>query len=64
MKLILNGTPFEFSGSLLIELLDQVAPQTPFAVAINTVFITKSAYATTVLHENDVLDIVHPVAGG
>ncbi|PKU10486.1 sulfur carrier protein ThiS, partial [Neisseria meningitidis] len=39
-------------------------PQKPFAVAVNTVFVPKGAYAETVLNENDKIDIVRPVVGG
>ncbi|EMS2255703.1 sulfur carrier protein ThiS, partial [Neisseria gonorrhoeae] len=46
------------------DLIAQTAPQKPFAVAVNTVFIPKGAYTETVLHENDKIDIVRPVVGG
>lgn len=34
------------------------------AVAINGNFVSRSAYATTELQENDQIDIVKPVGGG
>ncbi|MDO5686499.1 MAG: sulfur carrier protein ThiS [Neisseria sp.] len=51
-------------AATLAVLLEQVQPETPFAVSVNTVFVAKTAYAATVLHEGDCVDIVRPVAGG
>lgn len=64
MKLHINGLTTEFDGATVADLLQQQQPQTPFAVAVNTVFVAKSAYADTLLHENDKVDIVRPVVGG
>lgn len=64
MNIILNGGPAELHGTSVADLIAQTAPQKPFAVAVNTVFIPKSAYTETVLHENDKIDIVRPVVGG
>ena len=47
-----------------LDLIAQTAPQKPFAVAVNTGFVAKGAYAETVLNENDKVDIVRPVVGG
>lgn len=64
MNIILNGGPAELHGTSVADLIAQTAPQKPFAVAVNTVFIPKGAYTGTVLHENDKIDIVRPVVGG
>ncbi|EMS3945057.1 sulfur carrier protein ThiS [Neisseria gonorrhoeae] len=64
MNIILNGGPAELHGTNVADLIAQTAPQKPFAVAVNTVFIPKGAYTETVLHENDKIDIVRPVVGG
>ncbi|MGF6146922.1 sulfur carrier protein ThiS [Kingella potus] len=64
MHIILNGEPAELHGATLADLIAQAAPQKPFAVAVNTEFVAKSAYAQTRLHENDKIDIVRPVVGG
>ncbi|EPH8957300.1 sulfur carrier protein ThiS [Neisseria gonorrhoeae] len=64
MNIILNGGPAELHGTSVADLIAQTAPQKPFAVAVNTVFIPKGAYTETVLHKNDKIDIVRPVVGG
>jgi len=64
MNIILNGEPAELHGKTVADLIAQIAPQKPFAVAVNTGFVAKGAYAETVLNENDKVDIVRPVVGG
>lgn len=64
MNIILNGEPAELHGKTVADLIAQTAPPKPFAVAVNTGFVAKGAYAETVLNENDKVDIVRPVVGG
>ena len=64
MNIILNGEPAELHGKTVADLIAQTTPQKPFAVAVNTGFVAKGAYAETVLNENDKVDIVRPVVGG
>lgn len=52
-----------FTGNTLADLIDLQQPAVPFAVAVNTVF-TAALYATTVLYEQDCVEIVRPVVGG
>lgn len=51
-------------NSTLSNLISIIKPQQPFAVAVNTVFIARANYDTTVLNNKDCIDIVNPVAGG
>lgn len=64
MHIVLNGQPYFFAGHTLIELIALQQPTTPFAVAVNKVFIAKHLYMETVLHEQDCVEIVCPVVGG
>lgn len=64
MNIYLNGEPFSFAGRTLADLIAVRLPENPFATAVNTVFVPKSAYADTVLTDNDRVDIVRPVVGG
>ena len=64
MKIILNNETITLNGTTVADLIAQNAPQKPFAVAVNTHFVAKGAYAETVLNENDKVDIVRPVVGG
>ncbi len=58
MKIILNNEAITLNGTTVADLIAQTAPQKPFAVAVNTQFVAKGAYAETVLNENDKVDIV------
>ena len=64
MKIILNNEAITLNGTTAADLIAQTAPQKPFAVAVNTQFVAKGAYAETVLNANDKVDIVRPVVGG
>lgn len=64
MNISLNGESRAFSGRTVADLLAETAPPAPFAVAVNTAFVPKGAYAETVLAEGDAVDIVRPVVGG
>ncbi|HHX2511767.1 TPA: sulfur carrier protein ThiS [Neisseria subflava] len=64
MKIILNNETITLNGTTVADLITQTALQKPFAVAVNTGFVAKGAYAETVLNENDKVDIVRPVVGG
>ena len=51
MKIILNNEAITLNGTTVADLIAQTAPQKPFAVAVNTQFVAKGAYAETVLNE-------------
>ena len=38
--------------------------QPPFAVAVNTTFVPRTAYASQPLHEGDAMEVISPVTGG
>ena len=65
MKLTVNKVSLEVKqGSSLSDLVLQVAPTPPFAVAVNMQFVPKSAYASTALCEGDSIEVIRPVTGG
>lgn len=64
MKIILNNEAITLNGTTVADLIAQILPQKPFAVAVNTQFVAKGVYSETVLNENDKVDIVRPVVGG
>jgi thiamine biosynthesis protein ThiS len=66
MKLTINGEKREILKSqTLEELIRELNIQVPnFAMALNQQVIPKSKYATTPIHENDEVEIVHAVGGG
>ena len=65
MKLTVNKVSLEVKqGSSLSDLVLQVEPTPPFAVAVNMQFVPKSAYASTALCEGDSIEVIRPVTGG
>lgn len=48
----------------LAALLQQLAPETPFAVARNGEFVPRRCYADCALYPGDRIEIVRPSAGG
>mgnify|MGYP002626789168 CR=1 FL=1 len=65
MNIFINDTPHNLpTAQTVADLIAQMQPETPFAVAVNTVFVPKSAYENTTLQDGDKVEIVRPVAGG
>lgn len=64
MNIILNDEPVELSGETVADLIAQIMPEKPFAVAVNTAFVPRTAYEATRLNGGDKVDIVRPVMGG
>lgn len=65
MNILINGKVQDIANALtLADLIAQMQPEPPFAVAVNTVFVPKSAYENTQLKDGDQVEIVRPVAGG
>lgn len=66
MKIILNGETLTLEKpSSINDLLEQKGYNGKLiAVAVNNDFLPKSAYATTILQDNDKIEIVAPMQGG
>jgi sulfur carrier protein len=65
MIIFVNQVKKELSESLPLDvLLHELQPKNPFAISINSQFIAKAYYATTLVHENDHIEIISPVTGG
>ena len=58
----LNGKRTRLQSPALTAVLAQFTP--PFAVAINSEFISRQHYDSTELCSGDKVDIVSPIAGG
>lgn len=65
MKITVNGEPKTVEGMSLLNLLESldIAP-TRVAVELNMEILPKGEYATTLLNDGDVIEIVHFVGGG
>jgi sulfur carrier protein len=65
MIIFINQVRKELSeSSPLDELLRELQPKNPFAISINSQFIAKAHYVTTMLQDNDHIEIISPVTGG
>ena len=66
MNIVLNGEEIIIADSLnVMELIDLYElPASKVAVERNLEIVTKSAYVTTMLKENDKIEIVHFIGGG
>ncbi len=66
MIVFVNGEAKEFERDSLSlkELLEELGYKEGFAVALNETFVLKSKYDTTLVKNEDRVDIVAPVQGG
>ena len=66
MNIVLNGEEINIAESLnVMELIDLYElPASKVAVERNLEIVPKSAYVTTMLKENDKIEIVHFIGGG
>ena len=65
MKISVNKIVYAHpDGATLADLVLQLKPAPPFAVAVNMQFVPKTAYATTPLSEGDSVEVIRPVTGG
>jgi thiamine biosynthesis protein ThiS len=66
MNIVLNGEEINIADSLsILGLIDLYElPASKVAVERNLEIIPKSAYVTTMLKENDTVEIVHFIGGG
>jgi sulfur carrier protein len=65
MSVLVNGRMHNLPAPpTLAALLVALAPPSPFAVAWNGEFIPRADYAGCKIQPGDLIDIVHPAAGG
>ena len=66
IKISVNGEIKEINTNLNVnELIDELGYTAKgFAVAVNTTFVAIDAYESTLINENDQIDILAPVQGG
>lgn len=66
MRIQLNGEPLELpDGSSVADLLAHLElAGRRLAVELNQEIVPRSAYAVTVLHADDRIEVVHAIGGG
>ncbi len=65
MEILLNGEKMDVSAKTISDLIIELGLETRMlAVERNLEVISKSAYDSTALKENDRIEIVHMIGGG
>jgi len=65
MNILINQNTTDLpEGASVADVVAHLAPQPPFAVAVNLQFVPQSGYAEHVLQSGDSVEIIAPVTGG
>jgi len=65
MNILINQSATDLpEGASVADAVAYLAPQPPFAVAVNLQFVPQSGYAEHVLKTGDSVEIIAPVTGG
>ncbi|RZI65677.1 sulfur carrier protein ThiS [Variovorax guangxiensis] len=65
MNVWINDTPHTLpEPATVADALTALNAVPPFAVAVNRVFVPRSAYAAHGLHDDDRIEVIRPVTGG
>ena len=65
MNISINQVPHELpEGATVADAVAAIEARPPFAVAVNTTFVPRTAYASQPLHEGDAMEVISPVTGG
>ncbi len=65
MKITLNQQATDLQANATVaDALAQMQAKPPFAVAVNTMFVPKSPYASHALNDGDKMEVISPVTGG
>jgi sulfur carrier protein len=64
MEVQVNGETKQVSAETLASLLEELAFQGDFAVAVNSEFVPRSLYDDHKIQSGDQVDVLSPIAGG
>ncbi len=65
MRITINQQPFDLPPQASVQdALQAMGAQPPFAVAVNTTVVSRTAYASQPRHEGDAMKVISPVTGG
>lgn len=65
MQILINNQPTDMpEGASIAQVLAQLQPCPPFAVAVNTQFVPKGRYEQQLLQAGDKVEVIAPVTGG
>ena len=64
MEVLINGETKQVSSATLQAILEELAFDGDFAVAVNSEFVPRSLYSAQVIQAGDQIDVLSPIAGG
>ena len=65
MNVFINQNAVQLpDGATVADAVPHLAPQPPFAVAVNLQFVPSARYAAHALQSGDQIEIIAPVTGG
>ena len=65
MQILINNQPTDMpEGASIAQVLAQLQPRPPFAVAVNTQFVPKGRYEQQLLQADNKVEVIAPVTGG
>ena len=64
MEVLVNGEAKQVSSQTLQALLQELAFEGDFAVAVNSEFVPRSLYSDQIINAGDQIDVLSPIAGG
>jgi sulfur carrier protein len=64
MEVLINGETKQVSSATLQAILEELAFEGDFAVAVNSEFVPRSLYSTQAIQAGDQIDVLSPIAGG
>lgn len=65
LNLRINQQPYQLpAGSRLIDAIERVGIQPPFAAAVNLEFVPRGHYAQRLLQDGDQIELIAPITGG
>jgi sulfur carrier protein len=65
LNVLINQAPHPLpAGSSLLDAIQRVGIQPPFAAAVNLEFVPRGQYAHRLLHDGDQIELIAPITGG
>lgn len=65
LQVWINQQPHELpAGATLLDAVNHIQLQPPFAAAVNMQFVPRTHYGAHVLHDQDHIELISPITGG
>ncbi|MFM2238706.1 MAG: thiamine biosynthesis protein ThiS [Pseudomonadota bacterium] len=65
LNVLINQQPYQLPvGSRLLDAIERLGIQPPFAAAVNLEFVPRGQYAHRLLQDGDQIELIAPITGG